>query len=296
VNEATEELERLDKTKANLLLEAKEEDDSSMDRRIRIDERTIELRQEAREIALRLESGRDAASQSRLYELLGSHDDASLAALLGDKKAELERTEALRTELLDRRGRLAQELERQRREAEQEDRRLKLGELRSKLEQLSERYAIVALSDLLIAKTKAIFEEEKQPEVLQLASRYFNQITDGAYSRIVSPSDTKALLAETNDLRLLDSSFLSRGTQEQLYLSMRFALCEAASREHPLPLLLDDLFVHFDGERLSQVVPVLERLSQGRQVILFTCHGHVAEAVTSRLPSARLLTLEARGA
>ncbi len=265
--------------------------EAEMEQRLRIDGRCLTLDKEAREIRIRLESGRDLDAQAQLYELLRSRDEASLALLLSEQKALLAAEEQLRSELLDRRGRLTQELERQRGEAELEDKGQRLRELQSKLEHLSERYAILAISDRLIVKTKAVFEEERQPEVLQRVSGYLRQMTNGSYIRIVAPRDTPTLLAETQDRRLLDSAFLSRGTQEQLYLAMRFALCDAASSEQPLPLLLDDLFVHFDERRLDYTVPVLEDLAQTRQVLLFTCHRHVAQTVASGIPSARVLTL-----
>ncbi len=73
---------------------------------------------------------------------------------------------------------------------------------------------------------------------------------------------------------------------------MRFALCDAASPEHPLPLLLDDLFVHFDERRLTQSLPVLEDLSEIRQLILFTCHRHIAQTLVAGIPAARMLELQ----
>lgn len=284
-------LHNVDKGIAALFHVAQVETAVQLEQRLRMDERCLVLRKEAREIQLRLESGRGSDEQAQLYELLSAYDEASLSSLLSEQQALLEQEEARRTELLDKRGRLSQELERQRSEAELEDNGQRLRELQSKLELLTERYAILAITDRLIVQTKAVYEEEKQPIVLQRASLYFHQMTNGAYTRIVAPSDSKTLYAETSDHRMLDSLFLSRGTQEQLYLAMRFALCDAASPEHPLPLLLDDLFVHFDEQRLMHTLPVLEKLGQARQVILFTCHRHVAQTIASGIPSARMLTL-----
>jgi uncharacterized protein YhaN len=291
VNEALAEQIDVEKDISLLFAKLQVTTDSEMEQRLRIDECCRALRKEAREIGLRLESGRDTDAQAQLYELLATHDEASLVALLSEQKARLEAEEHDRSELLDRRGRLTQELERLRGEAELEDKGQRLRELQSKLEILSERYAILAISDLLIVQTKAVFEEEKQPEVLQRSSRYLHQMTNGSYIRIVAPGDTPTLYAETHDRKLLDSIFLSRGTQEQLYLAMRFALCDAASPDHPLPLLLDDLFVHFDERRLAHTLPVLEELARTRQVLLFTCHRHVAQTIASGIPAARVLTL-----
>lgn len=277
--EARNEVDRIGTAIAELFGEAGVETESEWEHRLRADERCLALRKEAREIQLRLESGRDHDEQKQLYELLHAYDDASLATLLNESKRALAAEEELRSDLLDQRGRMAQELDRLCAEAEHEDQIQSLRQLQSKLELLAERYAVLAIGDKLIARTKAVFEEEKQPEVLRRASRYFRQMTNGAYTRIVAPGDTKALFAEAKDRTLLDSSFLSRGTQEQLYLAMRFALCDAASPEQPLPLLLDDLFVHFDEQRLAQALPVLEELAEGRQVVLFTCHRYAAQLI-----------------
>jgi uncharacterized protein YhaN len=280
----------------SLLNELQIATEAELEQRLRIDERCRVLRREAREIELRLEAGRDAEARAQLYELLEVNDEATLAAMLDEQKLALATEETKRAELLERKGRLSQELDRLRTESELEDKRIRVSELHNKLEQLSERYAILALSDQLILQTKAVFEEEKQPEVLQRASDYMRQMTNGAYTRIIAPSESSALLAETKDQRLVDSSYLSRGTQEQLFLAMRFALCNAASADNPLPLLLDDLFVHFDEARLAQTLPVLESLASTRQIILFTCHARVAQTIKAGIPSTRLLHLPSREA
>jgi len=291
VEEAINELKCIENRIAALFQEAQVDSDQMLEQRIIIDERCTILRKEAREIQFRLESGRDSEAQAQLYEMLRSSDEASLNSMLIEQKLKLSAEEDLRSELLDKRGRLTQELERLRREAELEDQGQRLRELESKLELFMERYAILAISDHLIVQTKAVYEDEKQPAVLQRASRFFQQMTNGAYIRIIAPGDSKSLLAETQDRRMLSSVFLSRGTQEQLYLAMRFALSDAAAPEHPLPLLLDDLFVHFDEQRFVQTLPVLEEMARKRQIFLFTCHRHVAQTIASGIPSARILKL-----
>ncbi len=293
VRQTEAEQERVEEQVHTLLREFGVASENELEGRIRIDERCRALRREAREMQLRLEAGRDEAALAELYELLGKRDEASLAVLVQERQIGLAEAETSRSELLDRRGRLAQELERLRRDAELEDKSQRLRELGDQLEELTERYAVLALADKLIVRTKAVYEEEKQPEVLMRASRYFQRMTDGAYIRIVAPGDSKALYAETKERSLLDSVYLSRGTQEQLYLAMRFALCDAASPEHPLPLLLDDLFVHFDETRLARTLPVLEELGETRQALLFTCHRHVAQTIVSGIAGARLITLGA---
>ena len=44
-----------------------------------------------------------------------------------------------------------------------------------------------------------------------------------------------------------------------------------------MPLVLDDVFVHFDDERTRAALEVLAELSRVVQVLLFTHHARVVE-------------------
>jgi hypothetical protein len=72
---------------------------------------------------------------------------------------------------------------------------------------------------------------------------------------------------------------LSRGAREQLFLSLRLSLAAYfARRGSPLPLILDDVLVNFDMERAKAAAQVLRDFAaQGHQMLVFTCHEHIAE-------------------
>ncbi|RUS43877.1 AAA family ATPase [Cohnella sp. AR92] len=267
-------------------------DEAAYERRLRVDERRRAIRRERREAELRLAAGRDASGLAELQATLARADEAALAVELAQARQALREQEQRRSELLERRGRLLQHLERLRAEAETDDRVLAIEECNAEIDRLAERYAVLAICGELIRRTKTVFEEDKQPHVLHKASRYFSILTAGAYARIIAPGDSPVLLAETKDRRAVDSSFLSRGTREQLYLALRFALAEATSPEQELPLLLDDLFVHFDETRLRHAASVLAEVSAERQIILFTCHERTAEIIARGVPDAALVRMK----
>ena len=296
VQEAREALQAAEKEMARLLAAAGEKDEAAMAARLQIDARRREFQRERRELKLRLEAGRTPEQVRRIIGLLESEDAEALALKLKNAEEALDGARREHARLLEQKGRLAQALNHLSQEAEREDARIRLAERESRLAELAERYAVLALGDRLLQKTKAVFEAERQPEVLRLASRLFYRMTAGAYARIFVPVDTMQVQAVTNDGRAIDSPFLSRGTREQLYLAMRLALAETVSRDAPLPLVLDDLFVHFDRERLLSTLPVLEDISSRRQVIVLTCHPHIAEAIGRHLPSAGTVRLEGRAA
>jgi hypothetical protein len=76
---------------------------------------------------------------------------------------------------------------------------------------------------------------------------------------------------------------LSRGTREQLFLSLRLALAASyARRGAPLPLVLDDVLVNFDADRAKAAAKVLRDFAaEGHQILVFTCHEHILKLFTS---------------
>ena len=119
-----------------------------------------------------------------------------------------------------------------------------------------------------------------------------SMLTGGVYSRVVMRLGDQSLLAERPTGELVESSRLSRGTAEQLYLAMRLGLIQSMPHAAGLPLLLDDLFVNFDGDRLRYALGAISELSRNRQVVMMTCHRHVAEQTMELIPDARLIPMQ----
>lgn len=254
-----------------------------------------ELREWAAVGRHRSEWEREAAEAERLLaELAGVGRSRELvaeltAAALVEWEARLSEANARMAEcenrvgvLRERRGELKNELARLEREADRSDRLQKAAELRDKADALARKWATYAVAAALIAETRAAYERERQPELLRKASRFFADMTGGRYERVAAPVGENRLYAVRADGRRLDPAFLSRGTAEQMYLAMRLALAEhlAETRSFAPPLVLDDIFVHFDGERLERALGAVGDLARrhGLQVLMFTCHDHVRSA------------------
>lgn len=69
---------------------------------------------------------------------------------------------------------------------------------------------------------------------------------------------------------------LSQGTRDQLALALRLAVVDLVAQEVPLPLVLDDPFVHWDEERLARARAMVSALARERQVLLLTHRGALA--------------------
>ncbi len=134
-----------------------------------------------------------------------------------------------------------------------------------------------AAVSLFLERIRVEYEENRQPETLREASNYMSQLTGGKYTRIWTPLAHDILFVDTEEGQPLSVQVLSRGTREQLFVSLRLALVAAYGRRGiHLPMILDDVFVNFDAGRTRTACAVLRDFAkQGHQLMVFTCHEHV---------------------
>ncbi|WP_186672126.1 AAA family ATPase [Sporosarcina sp. BP05] len=176
-----------------------------------------------------------------------------LNVLINDKAALVNKTERLLTD--ENYGRKLQLFE------------MKKSELAELAKKWSERKAITEA----IRRTMSELKEKKLPEVLEAAEKLFCELTGGNYESLS--------VTETGHFEVLAKSGmrypiveLSQATKEQAYISLRLALAASIVSTAPFPLMLDDPFVHFDEERLSRMIELLDNLQNKHQFIYFTCH------------------------
>ena len=129
-----------------------------------------------------------------------------------------------------------------------------------------------------LESVRAVFERDRQPEVLREASTYLAELTAGRYRRIWTTLGGRALSVDDADGNALAVDVLSRGTREQIFLSLRLALVSAyARRGIRLPVVMDDVLVNFDVTRAKAAARVLSEFARsGHQLLVFTCHEHLA--------------------
>lgn len=128
------------------------------------------------------------------------------------------------------------------------------------------------------------------PRLLETAGALFDPLTGGRYEKIYFSEADDSIMVMRKDGAVFSAGELSQAACEQLYAAIRFALAAERDSSVSLPFLLDDSFVHFDRQRLTQLFDVLKHLTEGgRQVLYFTCHDHVRQSFQSenvtQLPS-----------
>ena len=148
-------------------------------------------------------------------------------------------------------------------------------QLESELESALEDWATQVVISHCMERAQESYEEESQPKMLELASQYIKQLTNGIYTfDMWGLQDGLALLNERGDR--LSMSHWSSGLADQVYLALRLALAKVFSFQvDALPIILDDILVRFDEDRQKSALELLEELGKHQQIWLFTCQQQV---------------------
>jgi uncharacterized protein YhaN len=210
-------------------------------------------------------------------QLLSPDSIGTLDQLWERATTDLDSRQARLKELAQQQGELNREQTVLSKDCSLAERQLDLSVVEKQLEEARESWRQHATVNRVLERIRAEYEAHRQPETLGEASRFLEKLTAGQYKRIWTPLSNDILLVDTAAGESLPVDVLSRGTREQLYLSVRLALVATfARRGVNLPIVLDDVLVNFDIERTRRAAEVLcEFAAAGHQVFLFTCHEHM---------------------
>jgi uncharacterized protein YhaN len=151
-----------------------------------------------------------------------------------------------------------------------------MTELESERQKLNDNYrqwlaGKIALK--LLAEVKTKYEMERQPEVIKNSITHFSRITSGRYRKISVALDEREVSVFDSREVVKKIDQLSRGTKEQLLVSLRLGFIEEYEKKaEPLPVIVDEVLVNFDPERAEKTAAILYEFAKSRQVMIFTCH------------------------
>ncbi|MFM7250944.1 MAG: AAA family ATPase [Planctomycetaceae bacterium] len=133
----------------------------------------------------------------------------------------------------------------------------------------------------MLEAAREAFARDHQPAVLREASRWLDRLTEGHYDRITTSIHEARLEIHDRTGMVWNPDRLSRGTREQAFLALRLALVRDLERHGVhLPVVIDDALVNFDDARARAaaraLVDFVADQPRERQMIVLTCHAHVA--------------------
>jgi len=159
------------------------------------------------------------------------------------------------------------------------------------LERLRSEYNAISLAMDTLEDANLTLQNRFSPALGARAAEIFSAITGGKYSKVLLSRDFSLAAEPSGDATARSIQLLSQGAADQLYLSVRLAICDMVlPRDKAVPLILDDALVSFDDQRLHAALDYLLQEGQSRQILLFTCQRREQDYLAGR-DGAALLSL-----
>lgn len=176
------------------------------------------------------------------------------------------------------------------------DRRESSAAVEEELIALDKRIASLREYALLCTEAEELLRggaERLRGEISPCLSRYTSSLlytlTDGKYTDLEIGDDFSLYIVTENDKKPID--YLSHGTKELTYFSLRMALVDLLYRTG-VPVCLDETFAHQDDDRAMAFMQSLRMLaSEGKQCFLFSCHEREKDLADSVFATYRRITM-----
>lgn len=139
---------------------------------------------------------------------------------------------------------------------------------------LKRRYEVLELTRSIMKDSYDKLRKEFSGKLNDRVTQIYNEIT--GTERSVKVSELFSMSYQESGM-LWNDTFLSHGSMEQLYLSLRLAMAELVYEGRRVPLFLDEAFSSYDEKRLKSVLDYLRSVSDKYQIFIFTCHRRELE-------------------
>lgn len=113
-------------------------------------------------------------------------------------------------------------------------------------------------------------------ELEKKSAEIFAKLTGGKYDNMIISKSFGINVADVQNPISREVEYLSSGTFDQAYLSMRLAVASLLGTK--LPLFLDDSLTQYDETRAKATIEFLRDYTENSQAIMFTCHKSIFEA------------------
>jgi uncharacterized protein YhaN len=258
--------------------------------------RGVEIEHALKDVERKLLEQGDGLSLDELIAETAGADPDGLKATQNEVRAELQATtdqiEALAGQMQSLQGGLEHfETVSTAADAAQE-----LASRAAAIQELTERWIRARVATAVLEREIQRYRETHQGPLLAQAAKLFPRLTLGAYKGLRVGREQPVLLCVRNDGTEVDVEGLSDGARRQLYLALRLASLEHwLERNEPLPLVLDDVLVHFDEARACAALEVLGELASRVQIVFFSHQARLVELARAAVPAPRLFVHELLG-
>lgn len=165
----------------------------------------------------------------------------------------------------------------------------KLSLLDQQIEKKSEEHAAYCLAIETMTRASERVRAGILPRIVQDACAAVNRLSDGKFEAVGIDHGLQMSFTRGGQTRGVE--YLSEGTKDLAYVSLRRALCRALFGDNCPPLIYDESFARIDESRLGRILTMLSDV-QGDdcQSIVLSCRRLEAELVTEN-GGARIIRL-----
>ena len=150
---------------------------------------------------------------------------------------------------------------------------VKLEGVANELKNERDRYEACVLAMETLSMAKESVRESIVPRIRELARGYMSRITNGKYENLGVDGGFSVTVDADGAYRELE--YMSEGTGDAAYLSLRLALIDLLYRKSLPPLVFDEAFARMDDERTISAMKLLCGVGNQEvslpQVMIFTC-------------------------
>ncbi|MBQ9982412.1 MAG: AAA family ATPase [Oscillospiraceae bacterium] len=123
---------------------------------------------------------------------------------------------------------------------------------------------------------EALSEMQKTyiPQVAKRASEILSELTSGKYTGITIKGGKIAIKDQEHNI--MNFASISKATCDQIYFSLRLAICEITENRIHTPLILDDIFLRYNETKATQLLKFLTEYPNKSQILIFSHHNQVS--------------------
>ncbi len=259
---------------SNLFAECGVEDEEAFLKGVEISREYNKVQADYNKIKSQLEG---LSAPGEPYERLISELSTIQRPMLDEQVEEAnERVVTLRSSLDEKRqelGRLEQQISTAEQSSEIAELLIQKESLSAQIAAQAEQWMIDKIAVNLMTNARQAYERERQPEVTKWAGSYLSIMSGNEYSGILLNMENEEYVLQDGSGKPKDVPW-NRALQDQVYLALRMAIVrQHASTHEPLPVIMDDLLVNCDHDRVEGATRAVTELAREFQVFYFTCHA-----------------------
>ncbi len=157
--------------------------------------------------------------------------------------------------------------------------RLNCEVAKEKIVKLNKELEAVELAIQSLDEVFAKFHASFGKKINSRAAAILEEISNGKYKELFISKTFDVKLRNDEDGYIYHVDYFSNGTWDQVYLALRLSIIECFQDNYnmKMPIILDDIFVQYDDERIKNALNYLYKYSENQQIILLTCQSRERE-------------------